>query len=114
MADITPATGSIVGVVAGIVLEVFGIDVPPLVWSIVGAALMQGYSESTVSRVKASVQIVASSMLGAIIGLSITKFAGIDHQHTTYLLCALGGFGAHPLMRVLLSRLTTKIEESAK
>lgn len=110
MADVTPATGSIVGVVAGILLEILGIDVPPLVWALVGAALMQGYSEATVSKSRAAVQVAASSMLGAIIGLSITRFAKIDHQHTTYLLCALGGFGAHPLMQVLLSKMTNKIE----
>lgn len=114
MADITPATGSVIGVTAGVILETLGIDVPPLMWSIVGAALMQGYSESSVSRSRVAVQIIASSMLGAIIGLSIAKYAGIAHQHSIYLLCALGGFGAHPLMQVFLTRLTKKVEEAQK
>lgn len=114
MTDITPATGSVIGVAAGVVLEILGIDVPPLVWAIVGAALMQGYSEVNVSRGKAAVQIVASSMLGAIIGLSAAKYSGISHQHTVYLLCAIGGFGAHPLMQSFLARFTKKVEELPK
>ena len=110
MADVTPATGSVVGAIAGVILEVLGIDVPPLMWAVVGAALMQGYSQATVSRGRATVQIVASSMVGALIGLSVTKFANIDHQQTVYLLCALGGFGAHPLTQKLLLKLSAKIE----
>ena len=114
MADITPATGSAIGLVAGVVLEVLGVDVPPLVWSTVGAALMQGYSQDTVSRGRAMVQVIASALLGSLIGLTITKVADISHQHTTYLLCALGGFGAHPLMQLLLSKLTQRIEGGGK
>lgn len=114
MADMTPVTGSTIGLVAGVVLEVLGVDVPPLVWSTVGAALMQGYSTSTVSRGRATVQVIASAMLGSLIGLSITKAASVDHQHTTYLLCALGGFGAHPLMQLFLSKLTKRIEGFGK
>lgn len=114
MTDLTPATGSLIGAFAGIVLEILGIDVPPLMWSIIGAALMQGYAETSVSRGRAVVQVVASSMVGALIGLSVTKFASIEHQHTTYLLCALGGFGAHPLMQKLLARLESKIDGEPK
>ena len=126
MADITPATGSVIGVAAGVVLEILGIEVPPLVWSIAGAALAQGYSEVEVSKSRMAVQIISSSFLGAIIGLNIhllPKLVGVDiaqgltaaHlQHTTYLFCALGGFAAHPIMKKFLVNIAGEKSGTAK
>lgn len=114
MADVTPATGTAVGVVAGVVLEVLGVDVPPLVWSAVGAALMQGYSNLETTKTRAAVQVVASSLLGAIIGLTVTNLGGITYEPARFLACALGGFGAHPVLQALLKRLIEKIEGTPK
>lgn len=114
MADVTPATGTVVGVVAGIVLEVLGVDVPPLVWSAVGAALMQGYSSFETTKCRAAIQVVASTLLGTVIGLTITDLGNISYEPAKFLACALGGFGAHPVLQALLKRLLEKIEGTPK
>jgi uncharacterized membrane protein AbrB (regulator of aidB expression) len=110
MADVTPATGSAIGFVAGVILEVFGVDVPPIMWGLVGATFGLGYSKDTVSRMRAGVQVVTSAMLGSLIGLSFAKLASIDHQNTIYLLCCIGGFGAHPLMQIMLAKMAKYID----
>jgi hypothetical protein len=109
MTDTTPTTGTAVGVVAGVLLDFFGIDVPPLMWAIIGASLMQGYSLVEITRLRATVQVMGSALVGAILGLTLVDLGGVTYEPAKFLACALGGFGAHPVLQALLKRLLEKI-----
>lgn len=113
MSDVASTQGSVVALVAGVILEVFGVDVPPLVWAAVGAGLMQGFSTATVSTVRATVQLVTSALMGAILGLGLAKLGGVVDKHVLYLLCAVSGFGALPLTQKVLDRVLSKVEGSS-
>ena len=114
MADATPTSATALGVVAGVILDILGIELPPLMWSVIGASFMQGYSAVETSKTRAVIQVIGSGLLGTVIGLTITNLGGISFEPAKYLACALGGFGAHPVLQALLKRLIEKIEGAAK
>ena len=114
MSDATPTSGTALGFVAGVILDILGIEIPPLMWSVIGASFMQGYSSVETTKLRAIVQVVGSGLLGTVIGLTITNLGGITYEPAKYLACALGGFGAHPVLQALLKKLVERIEGAAK
>lgn len=107
----TTAAGVGIAAVAAIILEVTGVDLPPLVWSLIGAAFGQAYSNATVGRWRAMAQVLLGGMLGAILGLGGAHLGGIAHTHAVLLLCALGGVGTHPIVNAAVSAVVRKIEK---
>jgi hypothetical protein len=114
MADSTPVTGTVVGVISGVLLDFLGLEIPPLMWAVVGASFMQGYSTTETTRLRAAVQIIGSALVGAVIGLNIVNVGGLTYEPAKFLACALGGFGAHPVLQALLKRLIDRIEGTRK
>lgn len=96
--------------VGAAVLELTGIDLPPIVWSLIGAALLQGYSDVPVGRWRSIVQVTTSGMMGALLGLGLSHLAGVDHRIVTLMVCGICGAGAHPIISALVQRLVRKIE----
>lgn len=99
----TAAAAAIVGGTA-LLLEVTGVDLPPFVWSSIGAAFMQAYSPAPTGRWRALAQVLLSGLLGAILGLGLGALTGASNRHLLLMLCAIGGAGAWPVTQALISR----------
>lgn len=98
------------GAVALLILETFGIDLPPLAWSFVGALLMLAYSPDPVGRWRAMSQAIASGFMGALIGLGISHIISMQNRYGILLFCAVGGFAAYPLMQRLMAFIIRKVD----
>lgn len=92
------------------VLQATGLDLPPIIWSCIGAAFMLAYNREPVGCWRAIAQTVLSGLLGSLIGLGAAQMIALEQRHIVLLLCALGGFGAYPLMQRLLAFLQRKVD----
>lgn len=106
----TAASGTILAAVAAFMLELTGVDLPPIVWAFIGAALMQGYSVTPVGRWRAISQVLTSGFMGALLGTALAHLGNIEVRSVVLLMCAVGGAGAHPIMQTLVSRFVKKVE----
>ena len=70
---------------AAVVLEITGISLPPFVWALVGAALMQAYSQHECSRLRTVCQVLLSCLAGAGLAVGVAEFAAIEGAHVTNL-----------------------------
>lgn len=105
----TAASGTVVAAVAAFVLELTGVDLPPIVWAFIGAALMQGYSTLNVSKARAITQVISSGLMGALIGTAIAHLVTVEARPLVLLMCAIGGAGAHPIMQALVAKFIQKV-----
>jgi hypothetical protein len=114
---VTITSTSAVAAIAAAFLQIAGVDLPAVIWSAIGAAFMQGHSKQQVSRLRVLVQIVGAALVGGLMGTvlagMVPAFAGVQHAHIVFLLCAVCGFGAQPLLQTMLSKLVQKIEGGA-
>ena len=110
---ISIASSSTIAAVAAAFLQLVGIDMPPVIWAGIGAAFAQGYSDVQITRFRAAAHILGAAMLGALIGTVLAsflpEFAGLEHRLVIFLLAAVGGFGAQPIMQTLLTKLIKKL-----
>jgi hypothetical protein len=108
------ASSSVIAAFAAGFLQLVGIDMPPVIWACIGAAFAQGYSDVEISRFRVAVHILGGGMLGALMGTVFAsffpEFAGLDHRHLVFMLAAVGGFGAQPIMQTLLTKIVKKLE----
>jgi len=93
-----------------VLIEYTGISLPPFVWALVGAALLQAYSQQECSRLRTVAQVVLSCMAGAAIALGLAEFAGITGAHVVHLLALIGGAFAQPILQTLFTKLQGKID----
>lgn len=101
----TTAAAAAIGAATALLLELTGVDLPPFVWSSIGAAFMQAYSPAPVGRWRAISQVLLSCLLGAILGLGLGALTGASQRHLLLMLCAMGGAGAWPLARAIIARM---------
>jgi uncharacterized membrane protein YgaE (UPF0421/DUF939 family) len=95
--------------VAALLLEVTGISLPPFVWALVGAALLQAYSKSECTRLRAILQVLLSCMAGAGIAVGVAQYAGITGAHVVNLLALIFGAFALPALQAVWTKLQEKI-----
>ena len=112
MAEITTTTAGFgIAAFAAAVLEITGVSMQPIVWALIGAAFGQAYSNVLVGRWRAMIQVTLGGMIGSLIGLGAAYWFSTEHPHAVLLLCALGGAGAHPLVKTAISRGSKQIQE---
>lgn len=95
--------------IAAVVLELTGISLPPFVWALIGAALMQAYSKHECSRLRTVCQVMLSCMAGAGIAAGIAEYRAIEGPHVLHLLALIFGAFAQPAMQAVWSKLQEKI-----
>ena len=100
---------SILSIVAAVILEATGLTLPPLVWALVGAAILQAYSTQTVGRFRAMAQVSLSCMAGALIGVSLAEFFVLDSANKIHLLSLVGGMCAQPILNAIGNKVVEKI-----
>lgn len=99
---ITPTALASGGLAATLGLS--GISPMWLLMAFIGALALQAFATSTITKTRAIVQVACSSVLGALIGASLAFYGAITYEPIRLLLCALGGFGAYPIMQRMLKR----------
>lgn len=103
-------SGTVIAAAAATVLELTGIDLPPLVWSLIGASLMLGYSTTQVGRGRAIAQVLLSGFMGALMGTAVAHIGSVHTRTLMLLICAVCGAGAHPITQALVARFIKKVE----
>lgn len=111
---VTIAGSSVIATATAVFLQMSGIDLPPVLWAMIGASFMQGHNQEEISRLRVAVHIVLSGLLGGLLGTVFVKlmpeFSGVDSRHLTLLASAVCGFGSQPLMQRLLAKLSAGID----
>lgn len=101
--------GVILAGAAAVVFDLLGIDMKALIWAFAGAFFLQTYSNELVSRMRAFSQITSSGLLGSILGLGLADLMGVSHSQSTFMLCAVCGAGAYPIVLAFVGKLTSVI-----
>lgn len=105
----TSATPVVAAGVAAVLLEVTGISLHPFVWAMVGAALLQAYSEQACSRLRTICQVLLSCVAGAGIAVGVAEYASIQGVHVMHLLALVCGAFAQPVLQAIWGKLQEKI-----
>jgi uncharacterized metal-binding protein len=95
--------------IAAVLLEVTGISLPPFVWALVGAALLQAYSQQACSRLRTVCQVLLSCMAGAGIAVGVAEYAAIQGAHVLHLMALIFGAFAQPALQAVWGKVQEKI-----
>ncbi len=94
---------------AAVLLELTGISLPPFIWALVGAALLQAYSQQDCSRMRTICQVLLSCMAGAALAVGIAEYTAIQGPHVMHLLALVCGAFAQPALQAIWQKLLEKI-----
>lgn len=112
MSEPTATASVFVTAATAAMLELSGAQPAWLFAAFFGSLLLQAFSTVTVSKRRALLQVVSSSVLGAFAGAACADYLGVGGSATRGLLCGLGGFGAYPIMAALVALVQRKINGS--
>lgn len=106
------AASSVGALLSAWVLALTGLPYLSVFWSGTGALLAM-LSKPAEGRWIAMATWWVATLLGAVIGMAAGKYLGQDAV-VGYLLCAVGGFGAKPLMSSLLMKALSRVMPGEK
>lgn len=92
---------AVVASTSAAVLHSLGLDPYILAIAVVGAVLLQAWSDSTASRWRAMVQVFCSGVVGALLAQGAVDLVDLNSRAAEMALAAFCGFGAFDLFTAL-------------
>lgn len=100
--------GGLAGAISGATLALLGVDYYSLLWALVGAMLALGQS-AAMTRGRAVVYVILSTLIGAALGSAAVVLAGQGHRALLILASVVAGAGAQLLVGAILQAALQRI-----